>query len=59
MNDFWRLSQNPYLSTLTNPKMRKLTPDENLTLKLTNDGWTNLHEWVEIIVEDYITKQDI
>ena len=28
-------------------------------LNLTNGGKTNLHEWVERIVEDYITKQDI
>jgi hypothetical protein len=47
------------LSTLTDLVMQKLTPDEKLTLKLTNGGWMNLHEWVEIIAEDYITEQDI
>lgn len=39
--------------------MCKLTPDEKLTLKLTNEGRMNLHEWVERIVEDYITEQAI
>jgi hypothetical protein len=39
--------------------MCKLTPDEKLTLKLTNGGRMNLHEWVERIVEDYITEQAI
>jgi hypothetical protein len=39
--------------------MRKLTPNENLTLKVTNGGRMNLHEWVERITEDYITKQAI
>jgi hypothetical protein len=39
--------------------MRKLTPEKKLILKLTNMGRMNMHEWVEIIVEDYIIEQSI
>ena len=39
--------------------MRKLTLDEELGLKLTNRGRTNLHDWLERIIEDYILEQAI
>jgi hypothetical protein len=39
--------------------MRKLTLDEQLMLKITNGGRTNLHEWFERIAQDYIEEQAI
>jgi hypothetical protein len=45
--------------TLTNQVMRNLKPNENLGLKLTNGGRRNLHDWLERIIEDYISEQAI
>jgi hypothetical protein len=39
--------------------MRNLTPDEKLGLKLMNGGRMNLHDWLERIIEDYISEQAI
>jgi hypothetical protein len=39
--------------------MHNLTTDEKLGLKLSNGGRTNLHDWLEIIIEDYISEQAI
>jgi hypothetical protein len=39
--------------------MRNLTPDEKLGLKLINGGRTNMHDWLERIIEDYISEQAI
>jgi hypothetical protein len=35
------------------------TPDEKLMHKIINGGRTNLNEWFEIIVGDYIEEQAI
>jgi hypothetical protein len=37
----------------------KLTPDEELMLKIINGGRKNLNEWFEIIIHDYIEEQAI
>jgi hypothetical protein len=39
--------------------MRNMTPDEKLGLNFSNVGRTNLHDWIEIILESYISKQAI
>jgi hypothetical protein len=39
--------------------MCKLTPDEKLMHKIINGGRTNLNEWFENIVHDYIEEQVI
>jgi hypothetical protein len=39
--------------------MRRLIPDENLMQKIINGGRTNLNEWFENIVQDYIKEQSI
>jgi hypothetical protein len=39
--------------------MHKLTPDEELMQKIINGGRTNLNEWFERIIHDYIEEQAI
>jgi len=39
--------------------MRRFTPSEDLCPKLTNGGRTNLHDWIERFIEDYILEQAV
>jgi hypothetical protein len=58
MNDSWKPFQKHCMNISIN-LMHKLTPDEKLMHKIINGGRTNLNEWFEKIMHDYIEEQAI
>ena len=57
--DSLKLFEKHYFNTLTDQVMCNLTLDDKLGLKLMNRGRKNMNDWLERIIEYYISEQAI